>query len=56
VPARDAGLDFAQRREVNAIFVAERQITEKILDGANAALGKQLGALRADALEVHHFA
>ena len=49
-----AGLDFAQRREMNAIFVTKREIAEQILDGADAALGQQLGALRAYAFQVHH--
>jgi len=49
-----AGLNFAQRGEVNAIFVAKREIAEQILNRADPALGQQLSALRADALQVQH--
>jgi putative heme iron utilization protein len=36
---------------MNAVFVAKRQVMKKIFEGVDAALGKELGALRADAFD-----
>ncbi len=45
------GLDVANVGEVDAIFVAERQIVKKIVDRVDAALGEEFGAVRADAFD-----
>src|SRR5579859_845392 len=42
-----AGLDVLYFGKVNAVFVAEREIREEVLESVNAALGKKFGALRA---------
>ncbi len=40
---------------MDAVFVTERQVNEEVLEGVNAALGEELGALRTDALDHAHF-
>ena len=51
---RAVGLDVLDIGKMNAILVTERQIGEQILERADAALGEELGALRADALDHAH--
>src|SRR5580658_1840697 len=45
------GLDVFDVGEVDAVFVAKREIREEILEGIDAALGEEFGALRADAFD-----
>ena len=45
------GLDVANVGKVDAVFVAERQIVEEIVDRVDAALGEEFGAVRADAFD-----
>jgi len=45
------GLDVANVGEVDAIFVAERQIVKKIVDRVDAAFGEKFGAVGADAFD-----
>jgi len=45
------GLDVFDIREMDAVFVAEGEIGEEILEGVDAALGEKFGALRADAFD-----
>jgi len=40
--------------KVNAVFVAEREIAEQVFESVDAALGEELGALRADSFEHTH--
>ncbi len=49
------GRNVANFREVDAVLIAEREIAEKVVKGAQAALGQQLGAVRPDAFQVHQF-
>jgi hypothetical protein len=44
-------LDVFYGGEMDAIFVAEGEIGEEILEGKDAALGEKFGALRADAFD-----
>src|ERR1700675_2265536 len=41
------GLDVLDVAEMDAIFVAEGEVQEQIFEGVDAALGQELGALRA---------
>src|SRR5260370_27780175 len=52
---RAVGLDVLHPREVNAVFVAERQVAKKVFERVDASLRKQLRALRADAFDHAHF-
>ena len=45
------GLDVLYIGEVDAVFVAEGEIAEQVLEGIDAAFGEELGALRADAFD-----
>jgi len=45
------GLDVADVGEVDAIFVAEGEIVEEIVDGVDSALGEEFGAVGADAFD-----
>src|SRR5229473_7097308 len=45
------GLDIFHLGEMNAIFVAKRQVAEKILESVDAALREEFGALRANAFD-----
>jgi hypothetical protein len=45
------GLDVLDIGEVDAVFVAEGEIVEEIVDGVDAALGEEFGAVRADAFD-----
>src|SRR5579863_56598 len=47
-----AGDEFGDAREVDAVFVAKRQIGKEMADGGDAALGEQSGALGLQALQV----
>ena len=49
------GLDVLDGGEMDAIFVAKGQVAEEIFKGIDAALGEELGALRADAFDHAHF-
>src|SRR5690242_6794190 len=48
-------LNVLHSREMDAVFVAEGQITEEIFERVDTALRKQLGALRPNALDHAHF-
>ncbi len=48
-------LDVFDIRELDSVFVAERQVGEQVLKRMNAALGEKFGALRADAFDHAHF-
>src|SRR5262249_23264154 len=50
-----AGLDVFEVGEMDAVFVAKRQIAEQIFERVNVAFSEQLGALRADAFDHAHF-
>jgi len=50
-----ARLDIANVGKMNAVFVAEGQISEQVFERVDAALGEKLGALRAHALDHAHF-
>ena len=41
------GADVLDLREVDAVFVAEREIGEEIFEGVDAAFGEEFGTLRA---------
>src|SRR5579863_10038829 len=45
------GLDVFDVGEMDAVFVAEREIREQIFKGIDAALGEEFGTLRADAFD-----
>jgi hypothetical protein len=45
------GLDVFDIGEMDAVFVAEGEVIQKVFEGEDAALGEQLGSLRADALD-----
>ena len=45
------GLDVFYVGEMDAVFVAEGQVIQKVFEGEDAALGEQLGALGADAFD-----
>ena len=45
------GLDVFYVGEMDAVFVAEGEIGEEILEGVDAALGEEFGALGADAFD-----
>jgi hypothetical protein len=45
------GADVLNLGEVDAVFVAEREIGEEIFEGVDAAFGEEFGALRADSLD-----
>ncbi len=47
--------DFRDRSEMDAVFVAKRQVTEEIAHGMEAARGQGRGALRSHALQVFDF-
>src|SRR5579871_2257961 len=49
------GLEIADLREMDAVFVAEGQIREKVLNGVDAAFGEEFGALRADSFDHANF-
>ncbi len=49
------GLDVFYVGEMDAVFVAEGEIGEEILEGVDAALGEEFGALRADAFDHANF-
>ena len=48
-------LDVLDGGEMDAVFVTEGQVSEQVLEGVNAALGEEFGALRADALDQADF-
>ena len=45
------GLDVLYVGEVDAVFVAERQVVKEIVDRVDAALGEEFGTLWADAFD-----
>ena len=45
------GLDVADVREMDAVFVAEGEIVKEIVDRVDAALGDEFGAVGADAFD-----
>ena len=49
------GLDVLHFGEMNAVFVAKRQIAQEILERVDAALRQQFGALRPDAFDHANF-
>ncbi len=44
-------LDVLDIGEVDAVFVAEGEVAEQVLEGVDTALGEKLGALRANAFD-----
>src|SRR5262249_30196265 len=46
-----ASADILDQGKVDAVFVAEREMAEKVFEGVDAALAEQLGAQRADSFE-----
>ena len=50
---RAAGREFADAGEAQAVFIAERQVAQQVLDRADLTLGQQRRALRSHALQVH---
>ena len=49
------GLDVLDVREVDAVFVAERQIEKKIVERIDAAFSEEFGTLRPDAFDHANF-
>jgi len=49
------GLEVLDFGEMDAVLVAKGQVIQQILERVDAALGEQLGALRAHALDHAHF-
>src|SRR5262245_30183268 len=49
-----AGTDVFDLGKADAVFVTKRQVSEKIFDRVDAALGEEFGALRADSFEHAH--
>jgi len=49
------GLNVLDVGEMDAVFVAEREIGEQIFESVDATLGEEFGALRANALDHAHF-
>src|SRR5713226_3572041 len=52
---RSVGLNFFHFGKMDAVFVAEGQVAEQILERVDSALGQQLRALRANAFDHAHF-
>ncbi len=50
-----AGNDFRDGSEMDAVFVAKRQVAEEVADGMDAARGQGGGALRTHAFQVFDF-
>src|SRR5262245_7864279 len=49
-----AGADIFDLRKVDAVFVAERQIAQKVCERVDASLGEEFCALGADSFEHAH--
>ena len=45
------GLDVLDVREVDAVFVAKRQVVEEIVDRVDAAFGEEFGAVGTNAFD-----